>query len=246
MTNFYTDADLSGAGEFAESAVSLATEFTLPAGTIHGMRARFPSVAGATVLPRLYNAGGSLLSSGTVFDTAIADAWNPFTGGAFPLVVGAGTYRACTVVTRYPALGGFFSGGAITRGDITANRGMFDGGDVAPTQASTATYFVDLDFTAAGGGLVQALPTAVETSAAQTFGRQKSRVIAVASTVEAALTLGRIKSRTLPVALEVDTALVLGGGSGPGRDLETLLGVPAAGWEVSLPSTVWSFGKPEV
>lgn len=157
MTNFYTDADLSGAGEFAEATVTLATEFTLPAGTIASVRARFPAVAGATVLMRIYSSGGSLLASAPGFDSTTVDAWNTATisGG---LVVSAGTYRVCQVVTRYIALGGFFSGGSITRSGMTAVQGRFDSGDVAPASTSTATYFVDIDFTASGGATATPQP----------------------------------------------------------------------------------------
>lgn len=149
MTNFFTDADLSGAGEFAEATVTLATEYTLPAGTIASVRSRFPAVAGATVLMRIYSSGGTLLASASGFDTTTVDTWNTATiaGG---LVVTAGTYRACIVVTRYIALGGFFSGGSITRSGMTAVQGRFDSGDVAPASTSTASYFVDIDFTASG------------------------------------------------------------------------------------------------
>lgn len=151
MTTYYDDTDLTGSGEFAEPTVTLSTEFTVGDGTANSIRARFPALAGATVLGRIYNASNTLLFSASSFDTTTADAWNSATisGG---LALSAGTYRVCQVVTRYIAKGGFFSGGAITRGSITGNRGMFDSGDVAPTQASTATYFVDWDFTAGGGG----------------------------------------------------------------------------------------------
>lgn len=148
MVNFYTDADLSGAGEFVESTVTLATEFTLPAGTINAVRTHFPAVAGATPLARVYNSGGTQLFAGG-FDSSTPDAWNSATisGG---LSVSAGTYRVAIVVTRYVAKGSFFSGGSVVRNGITGVQSRFDSGDVAPASTSTATYFADLDFTATG------------------------------------------------------------------------------------------------
>jgi hypothetical protein len=155
VTAFYTDADLTGSGEFAEPTVTLSTRLTVPDGTFNTVRSRFPALAGATVKPRIYSDAGTLLWPATLgtaapFDTTTNDAWNSATisGG---LSVSAGTYRLCQVVTRYVALGGFFSGGSITRGSITGIQGTFDGGDVFPASTSTATYFVDGDFTAGGG-----------------------------------------------------------------------------------------------
>lgn len=148
MTTFYTDADLVGYGEFVEAQVSLATEFTLPAGTISRFRWHFPAVApSVTPAIRLYNAAGTLLAS-VPLDTTVLDGWNWATPGA-PIAVAAGTYRATVATTRYPARSGFFSA-PITRGDITAVQGRFTSGDTAPTNASTAAYFVDVDFTAGG------------------------------------------------------------------------------------------------
>lgn len=146
MATFYTDADLVGHGEFIEPQVSLATEFTLPAGTISRFRWHFPAVAPSlTPAIRLYDNAGTLLAS-VPFDTTVLDGWNWATPGA-PINVTAGTYRATVTTTRYPAMAGFFAS-PITRGDITAVQGRFASGDVAPSSTSTAAYFVDVDFTA--------------------------------------------------------------------------------------------------
>lgn len=145
MATFFTDGDLSGAGEFVEGEVSLATEFTLPGGTIARFRWRWPTIApGVTPAIRLYDAGGSTVAT-VSFDTATLDAWNWATPGA-PISIAAGTYRATVNTTRYPALGGFFAS-PITRGDITGVQGRFTSGVAAPTSTSTASYFVDVDFT---------------------------------------------------------------------------------------------------
>lgn len=152
MTNFFTDTDLTGAGEFLESGVTLtlSDEFTLPACTINWIRSRFPTIAGGALpKPRIYDSGGSAIFSATTFDTSADDAWNQATVG---LSVSAGTYRVAQVVlSRYMAKSGFYSGGSVTRGSITGNRGMFANGDTAPTSASTASYLMDVDITVGGG-----------------------------------------------------------------------------------------------
>lgn len=207
MTNFYTDADLAGAGEFAEAAVALATEFTLPAGTIASVRSRFPAVAGATVLMRIYNASNTLLASASAFDSTTVDAWNTATisGG---LVVSAATYRVCIVATRYIALGGFFSGGSIARSSMTAVQGRFDSGDVAPASTSTATYFVDIDFTpAAAGG-------AVSFGAAPTLAAAATRVQPAAVSFGAAPTLAAAATRTQFAIVAFGAAPTLTAGAG--------------------------------
>jgi hypothetical protein len=210
MTFFFTDADLAGAGEFVEGTVSLAAEFTVPAGTINAIRARFPAVAGSTPLPRVYTAGGTnLFAAVTAFDTTMADAWNSATPVA-PIAVGASTIRVTQVVTRYIAVSGLLAS-PITRNGVTANRSLFDGGDVAPSQASTAWYGLDIDFTAAGGGTTIALPVALDTSSALTLGRVKSRALPAAAEADTSVAIVGRKARLMPVALEVDMAMSLGG-----------------------------------
>jgi hypothetical protein len=199
MVNFFTDTDLIGAGEFLEATVSLATEYTLPAGTIASVRSKFPAVAGATVLMRIYNASGTLLASASAFDTTTVDAWNTATisGG---LTISASTIRVVIVVTRYIALGGFFSGGAITRGSIQANRGLSDSGDVAPATASNTSYFCDIDFTA-GSGPVAATAALTASSVLSATGirtQLPTAALAAVSTLTAGAT--RVQPATAALA----------------------------------------------
>lgn len=150
MATFFTDADLTGAGEFVEGEVWLATEFTVPDGTAT-FRWRWPAVA-PVVTPqiRVYNAGGTLVAGPISFDSTTTSAWNT-AGVGSPVSLSAGTYRVVVNTTRYPARSGFFSGGSITRGDITGVQSRFGSPGSAPTSTSTATYFVDIDFTATAG-----------------------------------------------------------------------------------------------
>lgn len=153
MTTFFTDTDLVGAGTFVESpAVNLSTEFDLPAGTITRMRARWAADNAPTNTPamRVYNAAGAEQTDDPVpFDTTDLDAWNWATPDD-PVHVAAGVYRVAWDTTRYRALGGFFAGGPITRGDITAIQSKFATSVIPPTSTSTATYYVDIDFTPDG------------------------------------------------------------------------------------------------
>lgn len=150
MTTFYDDSDLTGAGTFEESVVSLATDFDLPAGTINRFRARWAADNAPSNTPaiRLYDATDAVLAT-VPFDTTDLGAWNWATPDD-PIHVAAGRYRPAENTTRYVAKGGFFAGGPITRGDITAVQGRFAGGVAAPGSTSTATYYVDIDFTADG------------------------------------------------------------------------------------------------
>lgn len=150
MATFFTDADLTGAGEFVEPEVWLATEVTVPDGTA-SFRWRWPAIA-PVVTPqiRVYDAGGTLVAGPISFDTTTTSAWNT-AGSGSPVSLSAGTYRVVVNTTRYPARSGFFSGGSITRGDITGVQSRFGSPGSAPTSMSTATYFVDVDFTATAG-----------------------------------------------------------------------------------------------
>lgn len=146
MTTFFTDSDLTGAGEFVEAEVWLATEFTVPAGAAT-FRWRWPAVA-PVVTPtiRVYDSGGTLVAGPISFDTTTLSAWN-YAGAASPVALSAGTYRVVVNTTRYPALSGFFSGGSITRGSITGVQSRFGSPGSAPSSTSTAAYFIDIDFT---------------------------------------------------------------------------------------------------
>lgn len=150
MATFFTDTDWDASGEFAESAVSLAVAYDLPDFRIDRFRVPFPVTAGATPYIRLYNSSdvaqpiGPGGSTQLFFDTSVSDAWNWATPPS-PLNLPADVYRVTVVATRYRATSGFFAGGSVTRGDITAIGGRFTGGDAAPGSTSTAAYLVDID-----------------------------------------------------------------------------------------------------
>ncbi len=146
MATFYTDADLSGAGEFSDPELTLATEFTVPDGNVNWLRWRCPSTA-PSVTPafRIYDASNNLVATVPLDGAVVTSAWNQGTPGA-PIALAAGTYRASINTTHYLALGGFFSGGPIVRGDITGVQGRFANGIAAPGGASASAYYVDIDF----------------------------------------------------------------------------------------------------
>lgn len=152
MAFFFTDSDLSGAGETAEAEVWLATEFTLPAGlSIAKFRWRFPAVAsGVTPKIRVYDSGNNLITSiGTAgvldFDTSTNDAWNNATPAA-PWTPSADTYRVVVNTTRYVFVSGFFTGGSVTRSGVTAVQSRFGSPGSAPTSTSTVLFTPDIDF----------------------------------------------------------------------------------------------------
>lgn len=156
MVTFFTEADVTGTGETVEAEVWLATEFTVPAGTLSALRWRFPAgIISVTPVMRIFNASGTALAIGTAgatslaFDTSTAGQFNAATLPT-PLVLTAGTYRATVNTTRYVFKSGFFTSGSITRGSITAVQGRFGSPGSAPSSTSTATYFPDIDFTATG------------------------------------------------------------------------------------------------
>jgi hypothetical protein len=146
VATFYTDADLSGAGEFSDPELTLATEFTVPDGNVNWLRWRCPSVA-PSVTPsfRIYDASNNLVATVPLDGPVVTSAWNQGTPVA-PIALTAGTYRASINTTDYLARGSFFSGGPIVRGDITGVQGRFANGIAAPGGASNSAYFVDWDF----------------------------------------------------------------------------------------------------
>lgn len=154
MANFLTDGDVATAGNFQEGEVSLAVEYTVPAGTLNGYRWRSGSAApSVTPLLKTYNAGGTVVSGSQVgLDAAWSgpQLWNAATisGG---VALTAGTYRMTVNTTHYCAVSGFFSGGSITRSGVTGVQGRFIGGVAAPTSTSTALYGIDIDFTPSSG-----------------------------------------------------------------------------------------------
>lgn len=151
MATFFADAEVPTSETFDPATV--AVEFTVPAGTANRFRAFFPALAsGTTPLFRLYDAGGAVIASGP-FDTTVDDAWNWFTPGV-PIHLAAGTYRVARYTSRYTYTAGLLAA-PITRGGVTANRGMFaSGADAAPNSSSTAWYGLDIDFTPDAGPVV--------------------------------------------------------------------------------------------
>lgn len=148
MTTFHLDADLAGAVQFGpESETELGTEFTVPAGTAT-FRWRYPE-NGPSVTPRLkvWNASGMQVGATLDFTSNGASTWVVTPAGS-PVTLAAGTYRVSTNANYYVARTGFYTGGPITRGDITAVRSLFGPAGAAPNEPSTATYFLDIDFTA--------------------------------------------------------------------------------------------------
>jgi hypothetical protein len=150
VATFFTDLEASGGGEFLDTA-EVGIRYTLPAGTINYLRVYWPAVApSGTPVMRLWDSGGTLLQT-ISFDTTTLSAWNNATPGS-PIAVSAGTYYVSWGTTRYKAISGFFSGGSITRGSITAVEGRFATVGSFPSGTSAAGYVADLDFTPTGGG----------------------------------------------------------------------------------------------
>jgi hypothetical protein len=146
VATFYTDADLAGAGEFSDPELTLATEFTVPDGQVNWLRWRCPSAApGVTPAFRIYDASNNVVATVPLDGAVVTSAWNQGTP-ASPIALTAGTYRAAINTTTYLARANFFSGGPITRGDITGVQGRFANGIAAPGGGSNSAYFVDIDF----------------------------------------------------------------------------------------------------
>lgn len=155
MTTFFTDLEAAGGGEFLDTA-EVGIRFTLPAGTINYLRVYWPAVApGGTPVVHLWNGAGTLVQT-VNFDTTTLSAWNNATPTT-PIAVTAGTYYVSWGTTRYKAIVGFFSGGSVARGSITAVEGRFASVGSFPASTSAAAYVADLDFTPSGGGATPAL-----------------------------------------------------------------------------------------
>lgn len=151
MTTFHTDDDLTGAQQFGpESNTELGTEFTVGVDGTATFRWRYPA-SNPSVTPRLKvwnTANGQQVGSTLDFTTGGLNTWVVTPAGT-PIALPAGTYRVSVNTTHYAARLAFYAGGPITRGDITGVRSLFsETPNVMPTTASTATYFVDIDFTA--------------------------------------------------------------------------------------------------
>lgn len=142
-TWFHADADLAGAGQFDDGGAEIAigTEFTVPAGT-YAFRWRHPAeVPTNSPTVRVWNVSSALVAGPIAFTTLTPNTWCE-TG---TVTLEAGTYRVAVNTTDYVARTGFYSGGSITRGEITGVRGVFGNSpSSAPGTNSTATYFVDI------------------------------------------------------------------------------------------------------
>jgi hypothetical protein len=145
MVTFFGDVEAAGAGEFLDTA-GVGIRYTIPAATVTP-RIYFPAVAPAGSLTvRIYSTGGALVAGPLSLTSTNLSAWNSTSS----VVLAAGTYDVIWSTTRYKAISGFFSGGSITRGSITAVGGRFGTPDNAPTNNSTAGFVVDIDVVASG------------------------------------------------------------------------------------------------
>lgn len=150
MTTFHTDDDLAGAQQFPpdEGTLQLATEITVGVAGTATFRWRFPNLApGVTPAIRVWDAADNLHAGPLTFATTTPGSWNSTSGAAIAMPVG--TYRITVTTDRYVARTGFYSGGPITRGDLTGvGSRVGTSTSSPPTTVSTATFFVDIDFTA--------------------------------------------------------------------------------------------------
>lgn len=147
MTAFFTDLEASGAGEFLDTA-GVGVRYTITSGTVTP-RIFFPAIApGGSQTVKIYSTAGALLHSLTLATTNL-DAWNSTSTSAS---LAAGTYDVIWSTTRYKAISGFFSGGSVTRGNITGVTGKFNPTlDAAPNNDTTAAFMVDIDHVPSGG-----------------------------------------------------------------------------------------------
>lgn len=157
MATFFTDADLAGAAQFVEFELVIGTRFTIETGLVVP-RWRWPNNApGVTPMVRVYDTGGALVAGPIAFDSTALTSWNT-AGSASPLALPAGTYDFTVNTTHYMAVAGFFAGGPITRGAITGVQARFGNVGQAPPNGATATYYMDIDWTAGTGPLPAVYP----------------------------------------------------------------------------------------
>jgi hypothetical protein len=240
VATFFTDADLIGAGEFVEAEVWLATEFTIPDGTA-SFRWRWPAVT-PTVTPviRVFDAGGTLVAGPLSFTTSNLSAWNATASTVFA----AGTYRVTVNTNRYPALGGFFASGSITRGSITGIQSRFGSPGSAPTSTSTATYYVDIDLTPSGGGASAApsgfaVPAALGQPATAVPTGSPTGLMVASALGPPTAALGRTAGPTGPtaaVALGTPTVALNNSAAPTGLAASVALGLPTAGRNGAAPA----------
>lgn len=206
MVTFFTDADITSTGETVEPTVTLATEFSLPAGTINRMRAWFPALAGATPSAKiLKSSDGSALMASRAFDTTTVDTWNWATP-ASGISWAGGNVKVCQVVTRYVFRGSYLP---ITRGSITAVQSRFLSGDTDPTNTTATWFCIDIDFTAASTPIIGNLGIPSETDSGLTVSKRKIFLLGIPSTTDSGLAYGRRKIRTLGITGETDSALTI-------------------------------------
>lgn len=195
MATFYTDADLAGNAQFVESELLIGGRFTVGAGTIVP-RWRWPNnTPGVTPMAYIYTDAGALVAGPIAFDTTTLTAWN-LAGAASPVAVSAGTYDVAVNTTHYMALSGFFAGGPIVRGDVTGVSARFGNTGAAPPNSSTATYYVDIDFTPAGAGAVT--PTSIPLLARLGQPMVSNRLTVTPAPVPLAVRLGQVIVTTPP------------------------------------------------
>lgn len=205
MASFYTDDDLTGAGEFSDPELTVATEYTIPEGNINFLRWRCPSVApSVTPVFRIYDASNNVVAT-VALDAAVAtSAWNVGTP-ASPIAMAAGTYRAAINTTEYVARADFFAGGPIVRGDITGVQGRFANGVAAPGGTSNSAYFVDIDF----GDVVPAAGSAdvgLAVDVAAVGARRSAGTVATVIDLATVASGSRVSAGAVAVGLQLDVA----------------------------------------
>ena len=219
MANFFTDIEAAAGGEFLDTA-EVGIRYTLPAGTINSLSVYWPAVApGGTPVMNLWDGGGALLQS-IPFDTTVLSSRNTATPGS-PIAVSAGTYVVSWGTTRYKAIGGFFSGGSVTRGLITAVGGRFASVGSFPSSTSTAGYVVDLDFTPSGTGAAPnglTVPVALGSPAVGAVGSSPAGLAVAATLGSPAVAVNRSAA---PSGLAVAVALGQPSTAAPGRAVTT-------------------------
>lgn len=174
MTTFFTDSDFAGASVTQEAEVWLTCRFTVGTDGVGIPRWRWPALQpSVTPVMRIFTTTGTLVAGPISFNTTTLGQFNSAGAG---VALTAGTYDFTVNTTHYAFLLGFFSGGSVTRGAITAVHGRFSSPGTPPsggTQTATA-YGPDLDWTPAGSGdkTTSATHTATVTLTGVTSGGQ--------------------------------------------------------------------------
>jgi hypothetical protein len=155
--SFYVAGDVASIGFFNQpGGINLGVKMVLPAGTISAGRWFYPDQPVSPLVWRLYDSAGSSVLAGALPDAVTQQVFVTFSTAAsgLPLHVAAGTYWSVIESNApYSAIPGFYSGGAVTRGDLTFGASAF----VAPPppafpgNSSNAAYMNDIVFTPDGG-----------------------------------------------------------------------------------------------